>query len=234
MGCVSRIKRQKILWTCLKNCFFNSSTGSIRTTQLSNTGLQQKSNKSRHTEKNLVGVFSWDDHLWWSISICECRECIIVSKLPYTHKVCIQNFFSKEMNFLKCCHFTMRYKTSWKDFLKKLKEKFYTDQRVISSQRSIGNGLSSNNRKQEGYRLHRGNWVWTYLSPSLRRQLLTYYNGYKHRKWCVVCLRHRHYGLCYDYTLPKLLGEILHDTLKCSLSVNYARNTRMILVTVVN
>ena len=212
-----------MLWTCLKNCFFNSSTGSIRTTQLSNTGLQQKSNKSRHTEKNLVGVFSWDDHIWWSISICECRECIIVSKLPYTHKVCIENFFSKEMNFSKCCHFTNEVQNKLKRFSKKIEERI----RVISSQRSIGNGLSSNYRKQEGYRLHRGNWVWTYLSPSLRRQLLTYYNGYKHRKWCVVCLR-------YDYTLPKLLREILHDTLKCSLLVNYTRNTRMILVTVVN
>ena len=40
--------------------------------------------------------------------------------------------------------------------------------------------------------------------------------------------------LGYDYTLPKLLGEILHDTLKCSLLVNYTLNTRMILVTVVN
>ena len=121
----------------------------------------------------------------------------------------------------------MRYKTSWKDFLKKIEERILNRPKVISSQRIIENGLSSNNRKQEGYRLHRGNWVWTYLSPSLRRQLLTYYNGYKHRKWCVVCLR-------YDYTLPKLLREILHDTLKCSLLVNYTRNTRMILVTVVN
>ena len=114
-----------------------------------------------------------------------------------------------------------------KRFSKKIEERILNRPRVISSQRSIGNGLSSNYRKQEGYRLHRGNWVWTYLSPSLRRQLLTYYNGYKHRKWCVVCLR-------YDYTLPKLLREILHDTLKCSLLVNYTRNTRMILVTVVN
>ena len=129
------------------------------------------------------------------------------------------------MNFLKCLPFHNEVHNKLKRFSKKIEGKILPG--VVSSQRSIGNGLSSNYRKQKGYGLHRGNWVWTYLSPSLRRQLLTYYNGYKHRKWCVVCLR-------YDYTLPKLLGEILHDTLKCSLLVNYTRNTRMILVTVVN
>ena len=64
-------------------------------------------------------------------------------------------FFSKEMNFLKCLPFHNEVHNKLKRFSKKIEGKILP--RVVSSQRSIGNGLSSNYRKQKGYGLHRGN-----------------------------------------------------------------------------
>ena len=72
------ILRLRMVWTSLKNALFNSWKANVR--NLGSYNQQTQGYKGSQINKD-TEIMIRPPMIWWSVSIWECRKCVIVSKL---------------------------------------------------------------------------------------------------------------------------------------------------------